>query len=84
MGWILTAQRGNAQISSLPANKWPWQWTYAIVLQDRWRQVQDLAVLDQDEAQFGVPPEIWHDQLRVDNWIEEQKRKRQEKQDYNA
>jgi hypothetical protein len=80
VGWVRTLQAGNARASKLPAHEWPWSWTYAVVLEERWRQIQELSVWDDDEV--GVPKEYWHDQKRVDAWVADMKQKRKEK--YNA
>ena len=80
MGWVKTAQLGNGRESDLPAHRWPWQWTYAIILEERWHQVRELAVLDDDD--LGVPKEYWHDTERVEQWVQEMKDKRKEK--YNT
>ena len=47
------------------------------MLEDRWNQIRELGALD--ESGVGVPREFWHDSGRVDKWIEEQKRLREEK-----
>lgn len=74
-----TLQLANARTSDLPAHRIPWQWTYAVILEERWDRVRDLAQLDDDE--IGVPKEYWHDTDRVEQWIEDQKEKRKAKYD---
>lgn len=80
-GWNL-AIRAGAETSNLPAHKWPWQWTYALVLEKRWEYIAEISAAYGDEEAGGdkveVPPEIWHDRKRVDEWIEERKKERKE------
>ena len=47
------------------------------MLEDRWDQIRELGALD--DSGVGVPREFWHDSQRVEDWIEEQRRKRDEK-----
>jgi hypothetical protein len=70
---------GNASVSDLPAHRWPWQWTFAITLEERWDRIRELVQLDDDEN--GVPKEYWHDTDRVEKWVEDQKERRKAKYD---
>ena len=78
-GWVKSAQWGGGTVSDLKVSRWPWQWTYAIVLERRWEQIQELAALDPEGD--GVPKEYWHDQERVDRWVDDQEQKRKDKQE---
>lgn len=76
MGWVLTL-RGGAKFSDRPAHQIPWFWTYALVLEKRWEQIAELSAWDEED--IGVPKEYWHDAKRVQEWVDEQKRKRKDK-----
>jgi hypothetical protein len=70
-------------VSDLPAHQWPWRWTYALVLERRWEYIVEMSAAYGDDEGTGddkeIPPEIWHDRKRVDEWIERMKAKRKEK-----
>ena len=80
MGWVKTVQFGNAEVSSLPADKWPWQWTYAIILEHKWEQIREVGAMYDDD---GVPTEYWHDSERVEAWIKHKKEEREDKMKSN-
>jgi hypothetical protein len=81
-GWNLAIKNG-ASVSYLPADRWPWHWTYALVLERRWEYIGEMSAAYGDEDAAGddkeIPPEIWHDRKRVDEWIDRMKAKRKEK-----
>lgn len=81
-GWNL-AMKSGASISPLPAQKWPWHWTFALALEKRWEYVAEMGAVYGDEDgpddDREIPPEIWHDQTRVKEWIERMKARRKEK-----
>ena len=66
-----------ARASYLTADRWPWHWTYAIVLERRWEQIQELGAWDDD----GNPPpkEFWHDHERIEQWVTDHKEARKRK-----
>lgn len=67
----------------LPGDRYPWQWTYAIFLEDRWKQITEISAVYGDEDGNGddmeIPKTYWHDANRVDAWIERMKQRRKEK-----
>lgn len=75
-GWTKTIQLS-------PPARWPWHWAYALFLEERWKQIQEISGIYGDEDAPGddkeIPKEYWHDQRRVDEWIERRKEKRKEK-----
>lgn len=83
-GWSLAIRTGNASMGILP-HKWPWHWAYALVLDRRWEYISELGGAYGDEETGGdaaeVPPEIWHDRKRVDEWVETRKKARKQKND---
>src|SRR3990172_2172682 len=78
-GWVRNNQLASASLSSLLSHQWPWQWTYAVMLERRWEQMQELSTWDDD----GNPPpkEWWHDTKRVDDWVDERREARRKKYD---
>lgn len=70
---------------NLTASEWPWQWTYALFLEKRWEQVQEISSLyGDDELPDGndfkeIPKEYWHDRKRVDEWTEAAKQRKKDK-----
>ncbi len=71
--------------SNLPPQRWPWHWTFALVLERRWEYISEISGAYGDEEAGGdfaeVPPEIWHDKKRVDKWVEDMKERRKDKSD---
>jgi hypothetical protein len=66
-----------ATVSQIPAHRWPWHWTYAIVLEKKWEQIQELGSWDDN----GEPPpkEWWHDHKYIEDWVEEKRNERKAK-----
>lgn len=68
----------------IPAHRYPWSWSYAIFLERRWEQVQEISSMYGDDKGTGddkeIPKEYWHDQKRVDEWIDRRKKRREEEQ----
>lgn len=78
-GWARSIQISPPQLSG---DRFPWYWTYAIFLERRWEQISEISGLYGDPDAPGddreIPKEYWHDQKRVDAWIERMKEKRRE------
>ena len=66
-----------APVSNLLAHKWPWFWTYCFALEKRWEQIAEVGSIYGDDGE-PPPKEWWHDTDRVDEWIEQQKAKKEE------
>ena len=73
-GWVRNVRDG--AVPSLPAHKWPWQWTYAIALEDRWKNIRELGGIYGDDEEDEPPREWWHDAKRVEAWVDKMKAKR--------
>lgn len=81
---MLAGWARSVQISPpLPGDRFPWYWTYAIFLEDRWKQIVEISSMYGDEEGDGddveIPKAYWHDARRVDAWIERMKQRRKEK-----
>jgi hypothetical protein len=47
-----------------------------LYLEDRWKNILELSGLYGDDDEPEPPREWWHDHKKVDEWVEEMKRKR--------
>jgi hypothetical protein len=80
-GWAKTVQIS----PPLPGDRFPWQWTYALFLEERWRQIAEISGVYGDPDGEGddreVPKAYWHDKQRVDDWIARMKQRQKDRID---